>query len=104
MFIIVLEQYVSILIESFSGPSKNTDPYVAMFKMRCGISNAYILDIPMYQMHVSLCSYDTIRILISKTVTGTCEGGYTYVFKMCCCRTLDIYIYIYVVANYKISR
>jgi len=76
MFIIVLGQHVSILIESSSGPSKNTDPYLAMFKMRCGTPNAYILDITMYKMYVSLCSYCTIRILISKTLTGTCEGGY----------------------------
>jgi len=62
MFIIVLGRHVSILIESSSGPSKNTDPYLAMFKMRCGIPNAYILDITMYKMHVSLCSYCTIRI------------------------------------------
>jgi len=79
MFIIVLGQHVSILIESSSGPSKNTDPYLAIFNMRCGIPNAYILDITMYKMHVSLCSYCTIRILISKIVTGTYEGGYTYV-------------------------
>ena len=49
-------------------------------------------------MHVSLCSYYTIRILISKTLTGTYEGGYTYVFEMCCYRAL--YIVIYIVANY----
>ena len=36
--------------------------YLAMFKMRCGIPNAYILDIIMYKMHVSLCSCFTIRI------------------------------------------
>jgi len=30
MFIIVIGQHVSILIESSSGPSKNTDPYLAM--------------------------------------------------------------------------
>jgi len=30
MFIIVLGQHVSILIESSSGPSKITDPYLAM--------------------------------------------------------------------------
>ena len=96
MFIIVLGQHVSIFIESSSGPSKNTDPYLAMFKMRCGIANAYILDVTMYKLHVSLCSYYTIRILISKTLTGTYEGGYTYVFEMCCYRTLDIYIYIYI--------
>ena len=47
-------------------------------------------------MHVSLCAYCTIRVLISKTLTGTYEGGYTYVFEMCCYRTLDIVIYIYV--------
>jgi len=71
-----------------------------MFKMRCGIPNAYILDITMYKMHVLLCLYYTIRILISKTLSRTYEGGYTYVFEMCCYRTLDIVIYI--VANYKI--
>jgi len=54
MFIIALGQHVSILIESSSGPSKNTYPYLAMFKMCCGIPNAYILDITMYKMHVSL--------------------------------------------------
>jgi len=37
---------------------------------------------------------------ISKTLTGTYEGGYRYVFEMCCYRTLDIVIYI--VVNYKI--
>ena len=99
MFIIVLGQHVSILIESSSGPSKNTDPYLGMFKMRCGIPNVYILNITMFKMHVSLCSFYTIRILISKTLTGTYEGGYAYVFKMCY-RTLDIVIYI--VVNYKI--
>jgi len=71
-----------------------------MFKMRCGIPNAYILHITMYKMHVSLCDYCTVRILISKTLTGTYEGGYTCVFEMCCCRIVDIVIYI--VANYKI--
>jgi len=65
-----------------------------MLKMRCGIPNAYILDITMYKMHVSLCSYCTIRVLISKTLTVTYEGGYTCVFEMCCYRTLDIVIYI----------
>jgi len=33
MFIIVLGQHVSIPIESSSGPSNNTDPYWAMFKI-----------------------------------------------------------------------
>ena len=44
MFIIMLGQHVSILIESSSGPSKKTDPYFKCLKMRCGIPNAYILD------------------------------------------------------------
>ena len=59
MFINVLGQHVSILIESSSGPSKNTDPYLEMFKIRCGIPNGYVLDITMYKMHVSFCSYCT---------------------------------------------
>ena len=29
----------------------------------------------MYKLHMSLCSYYAIRILISKTLTGTCEGN-----------------------------
>ena len=45
-------------------------------------------------MHVSLCSYYTIGLLISKTFTGTYEGDYAYVFEMCCYRTLDIVLYI----------
>ena len=63
MFIIVLGQHVWILIISSSGPSKNTDPYLAMFKMFCGIPDAYILDITMYKMYVSLCSYYTNRLI-----------------------------------------
>ena len=38
--------------------------------------------------------------IISKTLTGTHEGGHAYVFEMCCYRTLDIVIYK--VSNYKI--
>ena len=56
MFIIVLGQHVSILIESTSGPSKKIGPYLEMFKMRCGIPKAYILDKTVYKMHVTLCS------------------------------------------------
>jgi len=37
-----------------------------------------------------------------KTSTGTYEGGYTYVFEMCCYKTLDAIIYI--VANYNIYK
>jgi len=55
MFIIVLEQHVSILIKSFSGHSKKIDPYLKCLKMRCGIPNAYILDKTMYKIHVSFC-------------------------------------------------
>ena len=55
MFIIVLGQHVSILIESTLGPSKNTDPYLKCLKMRCGIPNAYILDKTNYKMHLSFC-------------------------------------------------
>ena len=51
-------------------------------------------------MHVSFCSYCTIMIPFSKTLTTTYERGYTYVLQMCCYRTLDIVIYI--VASYKI--
>ena len=40
MFIIVLGQHVSILIESSSGPSKKIEPYLNCLKMRCVIPNA----------------------------------------------------------------
>jgi len=55
MFIIVLGQHVSILIESSSDPSKKIDPYLECLKMSCGIPNAYILDKTMYKTHVSFC-------------------------------------------------
>ena len=45
MFITVFGRQVSTLIESSSGPSKNTDPYLAMFKMRCGIKNLSVWDL-----------------------------------------------------------
>jgi len=48
MFIIVLGQHVSILIESSSGHSKKIDPYLKCLKMRCGVPNAYILDETMF--------------------------------------------------------
>jgi len=78
MFITVLRQHVSILIESSSGPSKKIDRYLKCLKMRCGIPNAYILDITMYKMHVSFCSYCEIGMPDFKTVTGTNERRYTY--------------------------
>ena len=37
VFIIVLVQHVPILIESSSGLSKKIDPYLEMYKLRCGI-------------------------------------------------------------------
>jgi len=55
IFIIVLGQHVSILIESSSGPSKKIDRYLKCLKMRCGIPKRFILDITMYKMHVSFC-------------------------------------------------
>jgi len=69
-----------------------------MFKMRRWIPDAYVLHITMYKMHVSLCSYCTIGI--HKTLTGTYEGGYPYVFEMCYYRTMDTVIYF--AANYYI--
>ena len=45
-------------------------------------------------MHVLLCSYYTTRILISKTLTGTYEGGDTYVFEMWCYRQRWILLYV----------
>jgi len=36
MFIIVLGQHVSILVESSSGPSKKTDPYLKCLKCAVG--------------------------------------------------------------------
>jgi len=56
MFIIVLGHYVSILIGSSSGPSKEIDPYLELLKCAVGSQNAYILDITMYRMH-SIHSY-----------------------------------------------
>ena len=52
-FVIVLGRHVSIRIESSSGPSKKTDPYIKCLKMRCGIPKAHILDKNVYKMHVS---------------------------------------------------
>jgi len=43
MFIIVLGQHVSILIESSSGHSKKIDPYLKCLKMRCGITNTFLI-------------------------------------------------------------
>ena len=81
-FFIVLGQHVSILIESSSGPSKKTDPYLKCLKMRRGTPNAYILDKVMYKMHVSFCSYCKIGIPNSKTLTGTYERGYRYILLL----------------------
>ena len=72
MFIIVPGRHVSVLIESPSGPSKKTDPYLKCLKMRCGIPNASVLDETKHKMHVSFCSYCTIGIPISKTFFFRC--------------------------------
>ena len=90
MFIIVLRQHVSILIESSSGPSNEIDPYLKCLKMRCGIPNAYIRDKTMYKMHVSFCCYSTIGITNFKTLTGTYERGYTYILLL-----ITKYVYTY---------
>jgi len=99
MFFIVLGRNVSILIESFLGPSKNTDPYLAVLKCAVGSPTLTFLLKIMYKINISLFSYCTIRTLISIILTGTYKGAYMYIFEMCCYRTLDIVIYI--VANYK---
>jgi hypothetical protein len=79
MFIIVLEQHVSIPTESSSSSSKKTHPYLECLKMCCGIANAYILDKTMYKMYVSFCSYSKIGLPNFKTINGTYERGYTYI-------------------------
>jgi len=63
-----------------------------MFKMRCGIPNVYVLDITMNKMYVSLCSYYTIGILVSKTLTGTYEGGYTTYLR---CVVIELWLLLY---------
>ena len=92
MFSIVLGQHVSILIESSSGPSKNADPYLAMFKMRCGIPNAYNLDITMYKMHVSLCHY-TVRVPKFCCVWLIHHCIFIYVLKTSGWQTLNFTVY-----------
>ena len=94
MFITALGQHVTILIESSSGPYEDTDPYLAMFKMRCGIPNAYILDIPLYKMHVSLCSNCTIRIHISKTLKPVRMKVVTRMYLRCVVTELWILLHI----------
>ena len=79
MFITVVGQHVSILIESSSGPSKKIDPHLKCLKMCCGIPKAYIVDKTMYKRHVSFCCYCAIGIPNFKTLTRTYERGYTYV-------------------------
>jgi len=64
-----------------------------MFKMCCGIPNAHILDITMYKMHVLLCSYCTVRILISETLTGTYEGVTRMYFR---CVFIELWILLYI--------
>ena len=82
MFIIVLGQHVSILTESSSGPSTKIDPYLKCLKMCCGMPNAYILDITMYKLQASFCSYYTIRTPNFKTLTSTYERDYMYILLL----------------------
>ena len=72
--------------------------------MRCGIPKAYFLDKTVYKMYVSLCSYYTLRILISKTVTGTCGACYMYVFEMCCYRILILLYILLLIIKYVYKR
>jgi len=60
----------------------------------CGIPNTYILDKSMYKMLVSFCSYSTIRLPNSKTLTGTYERGYKYILLL-------ITAYVYELWNVK---
>ena len=62
--------------------------------MHRGIPNAYILDITMYKIHVSLV-LTIVRILISKTLTVTYKGDYTSVFEIRCCRQRCVLLYIF---------
>jgi len=76
---------------SWASPIQPTYPHPTSWRSVLIFSNHLRLGLPSY--------YCTTRILYSKTLTGTYEGGYAYVFKICY-RTLDIVIYI--VANYEI--
>ena len=49
MLFYCLWQHVSTLTGSSSGPSKTEILKLTMFKMYCGIPNAYILDITTYK-------------------------------------------------------
>ena len=73
------DSYRLIFMLFYGNRSSQIDPRLKCLKIRCGIPNAYILDITMYKMHALFCSYCTIGILISKTLTGTYERGYTCV-------------------------
>ena len=61
--------------------------------MRCGIPNAFILYITMYKMHVTLCSYCAIRILIYKTFPVHMKE----VTRMCLrCVVIERWILLYI--------
>jgi len=84
MFIIVLRRRVSILTESSSGPSKKIDPYLKCSKMCCRIPNAYILNKPMYKMHVSF-----VLIVLNTSEWQTLNEVYYLLFdrySVCCYR------------------
>ena len=75
MFFIVLGQHVSILIESSSGPSKKTDPYLEMFKMRCGIPNAYILDKKLFPLQPRRSPEGSRKLIFPDFVTRAQDDG-----------------------------
>jgi len=72
MLFYYLGQHVSTLIESSSGPSKIQIP---IFKMHCGIPNAYILDITMYKLQVPLVLIIQLEYFDCKILTGTYKGS-----------------------------
>jgi len=74
MLFYYLGQHVSILTESSSGPSK-IQILIIMFKMHCGIPNAYILDITMYKIQLPLVLIIQLEYIGSKILTGTYKGS-----------------------------
>ena len=55
-------------------------------------------------MHVSFCSYYTIRIPISKTLTGTYEGGYTHAIEMYCLECWMLLYILLLITKYVYKR
>ena len=71
MFIIVLGQHVSILIESSSGPSKKMDPYLEMLKCAVGshmLTFVIKLCIKCMCRHVAQTSISINNALLKKVI------------------------------------